>query len=126
MAVSLCRLGRGTSEALAYFDRALAVEPAYHHALAQKGYALFRLGEVAAALDLYRRALTVRPGHPDTLRALAITLLRLGRHREALEAFQRLGGLGELAKGDTLFFMALCRFRLWLARLRERLGGGGG
>jgi len=52
-------------EALAYFQRALAVDPNSDSALALVGYTLRRLGRNAESNEYFRRCLAINPEYPD-------------------------------------------------------------
>ena len=54
-------------EALASYDRALAVRPDFAEALSNRGHALERADRLDAALASYDRALAVRPDFVDAL-----------------------------------------------------------
>lgn len=77
----LAQLGRWT-EAEAEYERALAVFPDYHVALAAKGRARVAAGDLEAAALLFERAQT-KTALPDVAAALGDVYAKLGREEEA-------------------------------------------
>ena len=77
------------TEALAAYDRALALRPDDPNALNNRGIALRNLGRYDEALADYDRALALGPDHPDTLNNRGIALNYLKRHDEALADLDR-------------------------------------
>ena len=83
---------RGTSlevlerrdEALASYDRALALDPNFVEALNNRGNVLLKLGRRDEAVACYQRALTINPNHAEVLYNCGNALAQLGRYREAL------------------------------------------
>jgi tetratricopeptide (TPR) repeat protein len=101
-------------EAVASYDRALALKPDYVEALNNRGLALEELERFAEALESYDRALVLRPHLAEALNNRGNTLQALGRFAEALESYDRALALRpDLAeahynRGNTL--QALGRF----------------
>jgi tetratricopeptide (TPR) repeat protein len=77
------------AEALASFDRALAIRPADPDTLCNRGKALKDLGRFEAALASYDAALAVRPDDTEALYHRGIVLKELGRFEAALASFDR-------------------------------------
>jgi predicted TPR repeat methyltransferase len=84
--VALQDLGR-YEEALAGFERALALRPDYPIALSNRGNALRHLGHMERALDSYDAALRLSPDYPEALCNRALALQSLARHDAALDSF---------------------------------------
>jgi tetratricopeptide (TPR) repeat protein len=76
------RAGR-PADAIAYYDRSLAIHPAYPWALHRKGSALVDSGDVAAGIASLERALELRPGLLEAHFALAHACRRAGRAADA-------------------------------------------
>ena len=76
-------------EALASYDRALAVRPDYAEALYNRGNTLKELKRFEEALASYDRALTVRPDYAEALSNRGLTLHELKRFEEALASYDR-------------------------------------
>jgi protein O-GlcNAc transferase len=80
-------LGR-LDDALAAFEQALALDPAYPQAHFNRGAVLQRLGRLDAAAEAYRRAINLRPGYVEAVTNAGIVLQELGRLDEAAAAFE--------------------------------------
>jgi tetratricopeptide (TPR) repeat protein len=81
-------LGR-FAEALASFDRALAINRRHFDALNNRGNTLVDLGRLAEALESYDSALSVNPACGSTIANRGNALLRLGRPAEALKSYEK-------------------------------------
>ncbi len=81
--VTLGELGRH-AEALASFDRALALRPDYAEAAANHGNALLALGRAEQAVASYDRALALRHDYAKAINNRGQALSLLGRHAAAL------------------------------------------
>ncbi len=88
LAVVLSRLGR-EHEALASYDRALAIRPLHIQALSNRGVILDDLRQFEAALASYDRALAVRPDYAPALANRGNSLGALRRFDEALASYDR-------------------------------------
>ena len=64
--VSLFNLGK-YEEAIAYYDKALTVDPNYATALSNKGSALNELGRHEEAIACYDKALAIDPNYEDAI-----------------------------------------------------------
>lgn len=80
---------RRFDEALASYDRALAVKPDHGDAHYNRGIVQAALTRHADALASYDRALALRPEHVDAHANRGLALRELGRHPEAVAAFDR-------------------------------------
>ena len=76
------------AEALAFFDRAVALRPGFA-ILSNRGAALQMLNRLDEALASYDHALALQPGHAVLLYNRGRTLQDLGRFEEALEAYDQ-------------------------------------
>ena len=68
--VALFTVGR-FEDALASYDRALAIRPADAETLCHRGHALAFLGRYEEAISAWERVLAIEPGHPNALGSLA-------------------------------------------------------
>jgi protein O-GlcNAc transferase len=75
-------------EALAAFDQAVALDPAYAQAHFNRGLVLAQQGRLEAALDAYREAVRLRPDYVEAATNAGIALQELGRLAEAAAAFE--------------------------------------
>jgi protein O-GlcNAc transferase len=76
-------------EAMASYDRALALKPDYAEALVNRGLALDEIECFEEALESYDRALAIRPDDAATLNNRGNTLQQLDRFAEAVESYDR-------------------------------------
>jgi tetratricopeptide (TPR) repeat protein len=76
-------------EALAGYDRALAVRPDDPHALYNRGVTLHLLRRFEAALASYDRALAVQPDYAEALSNRGVTLYELQQFEAALASYDR-------------------------------------
>jgi protein O-GlcNAc transferase len=90
-----CNLGlalaahRRFDEALAEYDKSVALRAGYANPLNHRGTALFNLGRADEAIVSYRRALALRPDDVDTLQNLGCVLLVAGQVDEAIELHRK-------------------------------------
>lgn len=82
------QLGR-LAEAIAAYDRAIALDPELWGAHLQRGVALLQLGQAAAAETSLRRAVEIESEFAAAHAALADALLALDRPNEALAEYRR-------------------------------------
>ncbi len=87
MGLTYCIKG-AFSEALEWYEKALALEPSYRDALNDKGSALKALCRVEEALSCYERAKEMTPNDPDIHINIAMTLLELGRFDEGWHEYE--------------------------------------
>src|SRR5262245_15528238 len=88
IAVALQAAGR-YDEAVAHYDRAVALRPDYAPALNNKGTALRAAGHTDAAVAAYERALVARADYPEAQYNLANALTDAGRSADAVAHFER-------------------------------------
>src|SRR5262249_34125742 len=74
-------------EALASYDKALAIQPNYPDALLSRGIALEALDRAAEALASYERALQIQPRSKSLLAKRGDSLQDLGRVEEAVKTY---------------------------------------
>ena len=89
MGVVLMRQAR-PAEAIAFFDRLLAISPGMADVWNNRGYALQDLGKPGEALASYDRALSLKPRYGEALNNRAQLLLSHRRVGEAAETYARL------------------------------------
>jgi protein O-GlcNAc transferase len=96
-------------EALASYDRVLAIKPDFARALYSRGNALFELNRHEEALASYDRVLAIKPGFARALYSRGNALFELNRHEEALASYDRVLAIkpdfaGALySRGNALF-----------------------
>jgi tetratricopeptide (TPR) repeat protein len=76
-------------EAVASFDKALALSPDYPEALFNRGNTLVQLGRVDEALTSYDKAVACKPRYAEALIGQGNAHYTLGRFGEALGSFER-------------------------------------
>jgi predicted TPR repeat methyltransferase len=86
--VTLVRLGR-PDDALAAFDRALAVRPDFIEALSNHATTLLELGRYREGLEELDRVLLLDPNHVLSLNNRGNALFALRRYEEAVETYDR-------------------------------------
>ena len=87
--LGLAEAARGAYlEAIAAYDTALELDPAYVAALSNRGNAHAELGDMLAALTDHEAALAIAPKDVAALHNRAVDLEELGRHRDALTAYE--------------------------------------
>jgi protein O-GlcNAc transferase len=87
MAVIQARLGR-RKEALASYERALAIRPDYADALTNRGNTLRKLKRFEEALASYEKAMAIKPDCAGILYNRGNTLLELRRFEDALASYE--------------------------------------
>src|ERR1700694_1511769 len=85
---ALAELGR-LEEAIAEYDRALAMFPNHPGALFNRGNALHGMGRYDEAIAAFDRALAIVPRHAEAWNNRATALYALNRHAQALESCAR-------------------------------------
>jgi tetratricopeptide (TPR) repeat protein len=76
-------------EAVAAYDRALALQPNRVDALNNRGVALMAQAKAEEALISFNKALAVKPDFADALSNRGVALKELGRKEEALSSFEQ-------------------------------------
>ena len=87
LGILLHRQGR-YGDALAQFDKALALDGRNAVAASNRGLALLRLRRPAEALDSFDRALALNPAYPEAHADRGLALREMDRHRDALDSFE--------------------------------------
>lgn len=75
--------------ALMWFDRALALRPAFPEALSARAIVLQRLGQPEDALESFEALLELRPQDAEALFNMGVVLQSLGRMAEALVTYEK-------------------------------------
>jgi tetratricopeptide (TPR) repeat protein len=78
------------TEALVYYDKAIAIRPDHAEAHFNRGISLHVLKRYRDAIKSYDRSLELKPDDPKTLNERGNTLSELGRYQEALASFDRI------------------------------------
>jgi len=81
-------------EAIASYDRALAINPDDHGVWNIRGIALFNLGQFEEAIASYDRALAINPDDHGVWNIRGIALFNLGQFEEAIASYDRAIELG--------------------------------
>ncbi|MBW4617809.1 MAG: tetratricopeptide repeat protein [Cyanosarcina radialis HA8281-LM2] len=105
-------------EAIAAFDRAIAIDPKYAEAWQMRGYALLCWQKYAEALTAYDRALQIQPESPDFWNERGLVLNRLNRDEEALTAYEK---ATQLQPDFPLFWYNQARTLFSLQRYEEAI-----
>jgi len=77
------------TEAIPYFDKALAINPNYTLALNNKGAALYSLGIYNESIAYFDKALSVNPGYTTALYNKGAALSKLGIYNESIAYFDK-------------------------------------
>jgi len=77
------------TEAIPYFDKALAINPNYTLALNNKGAALYGLGRYNESIAYFDKALSVNPGYTTALYNKGAALSKLGIYNESIAYFDK-------------------------------------
>jgi tetratricopeptide (TPR) repeat protein len=88
LAVVQAGLGKNV-EALANYDRALALQPRHAEALSNRGNTLKALKRFDEALDGFDKALAIQPDYPAALSNRGAVLFDMARYEEALATYDR-------------------------------------
>jgi tetratricopeptide (TPR) repeat protein len=88
----LVRAQYGPRAALAWFDRALEVDPQYLPACIERAATLAELGRMTEMLAGTRRILSIAPKNPDAFFFQAILAARAGKYDLARSLYRRTGG----------------------------------
>jgi tetratricopeptide (TPR) repeat protein len=98
-------------EAIAHYGRAIAINPAYAHALNNRGVALCAAGRFEEALADYARVLALEPAYAEAHHNRGIALAASGRFEDALASYDRALALRP-AFPEALAEREQCRARL--------------
>ena len=116
---------RRFADAIASFDRAIAINPAQFAAFSNKGYVLTEQGALAEALAVLDRAIALRSDFPDAHNNRGVALRRLNRLAEALESYERAVALdpqyGEAWSNRGEAYAALQQFDAAIANFERAL-----
>ena len=99
------------NEALASYDKALAVKPDYAVALSNSGVTLQELKRFDEALASYDKALAVKPDYAEALNSRGYALMSLKRYEQAITNFERVLSINpdfEYAKGSLFYSKMQC------------------
>ena len=77
------------TEAIAYFDRAINIQPNNTDALHGKGLALDNFGNHKNAIDIYNKILSIDPYNMDAMASKGVILFNTGNQTEAMNYFQK-------------------------------------
>jgi tetratricopeptide (TPR) repeat protein len=77
------------TEAIPYFDKALAINPNYTLALNNKGAALYGIGIYNESIAYFDKALSVNPGYTTALYNKGAALSKLGIYNESIAYFDK-------------------------------------
>jgi tetratricopeptide (TPR) repeat protein len=89
LGIANARLGR-QSEAVAHYEKSIALNPAYASAHYNLGNSWRDLGRLQEAIGSYTNTLEVAPGFADAALNLGNILIRLGREKEAIGYFKKI------------------------------------
>jgi Flp pilus assembly protein TadD len=81
------------SEAIADFRRAVEIQPNFHEAWNELGFALRQTGQFTDALKAYEQALRLRPEFPEALEYLGEAYVKMGRLEDARAILVRLSSM---------------------------------
>lgn len=105
---------RQFEEAVAIFDRLIAINAEIPEAWNNRGVALFRLGRIDEAIESYNRSLALDPNNLDALRNKGLLLIATGGFVEALECYDlvlRLGGEPEDMESRAIALIGMGKLR---------------
>jgi tetratricopeptide (TPR) repeat protein len=86
--IALLNSGK-VNESIAYFDRALSIDPNDVNTLTQKGLALVFLNKPNESITYFDRALSIDPNDVNTLTQKGLALTRLAQYNESITYFDR-------------------------------------
>ena len=120
----ILQLMKRHEEALASYDRAIALRPGYANAHFNRGTVLKKLGRREEALASYDQALALAPDHAEAYNNRGVVLQEMKRYDEALASFEKamalnpahaeahnnrgivLASQGEMAEAEKMFLRA--------------------
>ena len=77
------------TQAIQFYDEALAINPNYTNALTGKGVSLDKLGDHTGAITYYDKALAINPNYITALTDKGVALDRLGNHTGAITYYDQ-------------------------------------
>jgi tetratricopeptide (TPR) repeat protein len=77
------------SQAIQYYDKALAIDPHYSYALTNKGVALENLENYTGALRYLDKALSIDPHYVKALNGKGVALYGLGNYAGVIEYYDK-------------------------------------
>ena len=80
---------RSLHEAIAFFERALKINPHFAPLQFNLGNALKELGEFGKAIQIYDKAISIHPDYPEAFNNRGVTLQNLKKLHEALASYER-------------------------------------
>jgi tetratricopeptide (TPR) repeat protein len=86
--VAMINLGK-YNESIAYFDKALAINPKYVGSLDSKGAALFNLGKYNESIAYFDKVLAINPNYFASLYNKGAALNKLGKYNESIAYFDK-------------------------------------
>jgi tetratricopeptide (TPR) repeat protein len=81
--------GQDYKQAIASYDKALAIKPDYHEAWNNRGNALENLGRYEEAIASYDKALVIKPDYHEAWYNRGISLRNLGRYEDAIASYDK-------------------------------------
>ena len=90
-----------TSEAMAYYQKALNINPTYGDAHYNLGNMLFQMGRADEAIAQYRRALEINPNKINTLSNLAGALVQIKQFADAIPLIKKALTLAKSAGDES-------------------------
>ena len=76
-------------EAIASYDKAIAIKPDYHEAWYNRGFALGRLKKYEEAIASYDKAIAIKPDFYEAWNGRGVALWYLQRYEEALKYYEK-------------------------------------
>lgn len=87
---------------IAYYDKALAIDPSGLGSLVNKGIALASLGKYEA-ISHFDKALTVDPSNPDALYNKGVSLDNLGNNSESIKFYDKVLAVNPSSPNATTY-----------------------
>ncbi len=94
--------GGQNDQAIACYQKLVAIDPTVHEAWNNLGQLLLMRGDDAAGEAALVEAVKLRPGRPEPYAALADRMEKSGRRSEAVSLFRRLAGAGDTMAEESL------------------------
>ena len=103
---------RRATEAVACFDKVIAMKPGDVFAHAQRGFMKELLGKFPEAADDFGRAIELDPGYPGYLRSRGVARFAAGDFKEALDDFTQYNSRNGRSQDYTWFMIFLLKWQL--------------